>query len=45
MLKYFMDNQKVCALCNTKLNGDSKTSICNECMSCADCCVGLEKLS
>jgi len=22
----------------------SEVSICNECMKCADCCVGLEKL-
>lgn len=36
--------KKICALCLEQLPERSKVSICDECMKCADCCVGLEKL-
>lgn len=35
---------KECALCGTMLAPGSDVSICRECLKCADCCVGLEKL-
>jgi hypothetical protein len=35
---------KECALCATTLPVESEISICNDCIKCADCCVGLEKL-
>lgn len=35
---------KKCALCMIDLPTESNVSICSECMKCADCCVGLEKL-
>ncbi len=39
-----LQSRKECALCGTTLPVGSEVSICNECMKCADCCVGLEKL-
>ena len=35
---------KECALCGTTLPEGAEVSLCNECMKCADCCVGLESL-
>lgn len=43
-LKQAEQARKECALCGTTLPVGSEVSICNECMKCADCCVGLEKL-
>lgn len=37
-------SEKQCALCGTVLNHSSQLNLCKECMSCADCCIGLEKL-
>jgi hypothetical protein len=39
-----MQSIKQCALCETALPMESEINICNECIKCADCCVGLEKL-
>jgi hypothetical protein len=39
-----VQTNKECALCGTMLPLESEVSICSECMKCADCCVGLEKL-
>ncbi|MEW5840135.1 hypothetical protein [Nitrososphaera sp.] len=36
--------RKECALCGTTLPLGSEVRLCGECMKCADCCVGLEKL-
>jgi hypothetical protein len=36
--------RKECALCGTTLPAGVQVSLCPECMKCADCCVGLEKL-
>ncbi len=47
---YLMENtellqdQKKCALCGKKIDDSSQITICSECMNCADCCIGLEKL-
>jgi len=35
---------KECALCGAALPVKSEISLCDECIKCADCCVGLEKL-
>ncbi len=37
-------NEKECALCNERLPSKSSISICNDCLKCADCCTGLEKI-
>ena len=37
-------SKKECALCGITLPVGSEVSICDECMKCADCCVGLEKM-
>ncbi|HEV8406222.1 MAG TPA: hypothetical protein VGQ13_10015 [Nitrososphaera sp.] len=39
-----LESRKECALCGTSLPVGSEVSICIECMKCADCCVGLEKM-
>ena len=39
-----LNARKECALCGTTLPIGAEVSLCNECMKCADCCVGLEKL-
>lgn len=38
-----MENKR-CALCEVKILIDSPISLCNECLKCADCCIGLEKI-
>lgn len=37
-------SEKKCVLCGTKIDNSSQITMCSECMSCADCCIGLEKL-
>lgn len=37
-------NNKICALCEADLDINSHVKLCNECLKCADCCIGLEKL-
>ena len=36
--------EKKCALCDNSLQGESLTSLCNDCLKNADCCTGLEKI-
>ena len=40
----YLLSDKICALCAIALPKESHVSICNDCLKCADCCVGLEKL-
>ncbi len=37
-------NEKRCALCDNVLPNNSIISLCNVCLECADCCIGLEKI-
>ncbi len=37
-------NEKNCALCDSNLPLNSSISLCNDCLKCADCCIGLEKM-
>ena len=37
-------NDKKCALCNENLSNQSSINLCKDCLKCADCCVGLEKI-
>jgi hypothetical protein len=37
--------KKICALCESELDNNSKLSICRKCLGYADCCIGLEKVS
>ena len=36
--------KKECALCGTILHESTSLNLCNKCIGCADCCIGLEKL-
>lgn len=33
-----------CALCGSLLPKSNELNLCSDCMGCADCCIGLEKL-
>lgn len=37
-------SKKQCALCGVMLNISDQLNLCKECINCADCCIGLEKL-
>ena len=37
-------SEKECILCGTVVGESTEVNLCKECMSCADCCIGLEKL-
>lgn len=37
-------SDKKCALCTVILSKESHISICKDCLKCADCCIGLEKI-
>ena len=37
-------NERKCALCDIDLSINTSISLCTECLKCADCCIGLEKM-
>ncbi len=37
-------DEKKCALCNNVLTNNKLTSLCRNCLTYADCCIGLEKV-
>ncbi len=37
-------DEKKCALCNNVLPNNPLTGLCSDCLTYADCCVGLEKI-
>lgn len=37
-------SEKECVLCGKVIIESQGVSLCKECISCADCCIGLEKL-
>ncbi len=39
-----MMGKKECALCRTIIQESTSLNLCNNCIGCADCCIGLEKL-
>lgn len=39
-----MMDKKECALCGTIIQESTNLNLCNKCIGCADCCIGLEKL-
>ena len=44
MIFIFMMDKKECALCGTIIQESTNLNLCNKCIGCADCCIGLEKL-
>jgi hypothetical protein len=36
--------EQMCVLCGTLVKASAKLNLCDECIGCADCCIGLEKL-
>lgn len=37
-------DEKKCALCNNVLSNNPLTSLCGDCLTHSDCCIGLEKI-
>lgn len=44
ILFIFLMDEKECALCGTIIQESKSLNLCNKCIECADCCIGLEKL-